>query len=150
MSLQSATLEAARQAGTARRNDAAGVVTGAPRAILRLEAAAVLIAAVACYAYRGGDWVLFALLFLVPDVSMLGYFAGRQVGALTYNVGHSYLGPAILSALGILAARHAAVDLALIWIAHIGFDRTLGYGLKYTAAFGHTHLGLKGKLSRQT
>ena len=30
---------------------------------------------------------------------------------------------------------------ALIWIAHIGLDRALGYGLKYATGFGDTHLG---------
>ena len=32
--------------------------------------------------------------------------------------------------------------IALIWLAHIGFDRAAGFGLKYTGAFGDTHLGL--------
>jgi len=31
--------------------------------------------------------------------------------------------------------------MALIWAAHIGFDRFLGYGLKYPVAFRVTHLG---------
>ena len=34
--------------------------------------------------------------------------------------------------------------LALIWAAHIGFDRALGYGLKYPSGFGDTHLGRIG------
>ena len=31
--------------------------------------------------------------------------------------------------------------LALIWLAHIGLDRLLGMGLKYSDRFTHTHLG---------
>jgi hypothetical protein len=31
--------------------------------------------------------------------------------------------------------------LCVIWVAHIGFDRLLGYGLKYPTAFKDTHLG---------
>ena len=34
---------------------------------------------------------------------------------------------------------------ALIWAAHIGFDRALGYGLKYPTSFGETHLGRIGR-----
>jgi hypothetical protein len=144
MSVQSATLDARRSAQISDRADGGGAVSGAPQMILRLEGAAVLIAAVTFYAYRSNDWPLFAVLFLVPDISILGYMAGRRVGAFTYNLGHSYLGPALLAAYGVLVSRYVAIDLALIWIAHIGFDRLLGYGLKYATAFGHTHLGLKG------
>jgi hypothetical protein len=31
--------------------------------------------------------------------------------------------------------------MALIWLAHIGMDRMLGYGLKYSGGFKDTHLG---------
>ncbi|MCS4316879.1 hypothetical protein M2407_001178 [Serratia sp. BIGb0234] len=34
---------------------------------------------------------------------------------------------------------------ALIWGAHIGFDRALGYGLKYASGFADTHLGGLGR-----
>jgi hypothetical protein len=125
---------------------AEGVVTAAPKAILRLEGAAVLAAASAAYAQVGTGWVLFALLFLVPDVSMLGYLIGRRFGAVTYNLGHSYILPVTLGALGVVLSQPLSVALSLIWVAHIGFDRMLGYGLKYTTAFGHTHLGVVGKL----
>ncbi len=32
------------------------------------------------------------------------------------------------------------VSLALVWFAHIGFDRMVGYGLKYPTDFFDTHL----------
>jgi hypothetical protein len=35
-------------------------------------------------------------------------------------------------------------QVPLIWIGHIGFDRVLGYGLKYPTAFRDTHLGQLG------
>ncbi len=122
-----------------------GCVTGAPRAILRLEGAVVLAVAAAAYARVGGGWPLFALLFLAPDLSMLGYLWGRKVGAVTYNLGHGYVLPACLGACGVLLSHSTLVALALIWAAHIGFDRLLGYGLKYAAGFGRTHLGAVGK-----
>jgi hypothetical protein len=41
-----------------------------------------------------------------------------------------------------------AGSVALIWLAHIGFDRALGYGLKYKAGFGFTHLGRIGPAAK--
>ena len=123
----------------------AGAVQGGVRQTLRLEAAALLAASLAAYAHLGGGWGLFALLFLVPDLSMLGYLAGPRIGALAYNAAHSYMTPVGLAALSLgLHAPHLA-PLALIWSAHIAFDRLLGYGLKYASAFGDTHLGRVGR-----
>lgn len=119
-----------------------GVVHGAPRLLLRLEGAAVLAAASVAYAQVGGGWGLFALLFLAPDLSMLGYLAGRRAGAAVYNLGHSYLAPGALGAAGLALELPMLMSIALIWVAHIGFDRAVGYGLKYATAFKHTHLGL--------
>lgn len=123
-------------------------LTGAPRLILRLEGGAALAAAAIAYAHVGSGWGLFALLFLVPDLAMLGYLAGPTVGAAAYNAGHSYLGPALIGLLARAGGPTILVSLALIWAAHIGFDRMLGYGLKYPTAFGHTHLGRVGKAAR--
>lgn len=121
----------------------ADAVTGVPRTWLRLEGAATLVVAGYLYA-RGGDaWWLFAALFLVPDLSFLGYLAGPRVGASAYNALHSYLVPLLLAA-GLLAMGRS-VAVPLVWIAHIGFDRMLGYGLKYPTAFHDTHLGRIGR-----
>jgi Domain of unknown function (DUF4260) len=123
---------------------AAGAVSGSPNAILRLEGLAALALAVLGFRWLGGSWLLFAELFLVPDVSMLGYLSGRRLGAAAYNIAHSYIGPALLGSLGAALVSPMATQVALIWAAHIGFDRVLGYGLKYPTAFGDTHLGLAG------
>ena len=116
-------------------------VQGTPRVLLRLEGLAVLVLAVIGYAKLGGHVGLFALCFLLPDLSMLGYLAGRRVGAASYNTAHSYLTPAVLALFGVLFTMPGLLLAAAIWAAHIGFDRALGYGLKYGTAFGHTHLG---------
>jgi hypothetical protein len=116
-------------------------LTGHPRALLRLEGLAMLAGAIAAYAVLGGGWGVFAALFLVPDLSLLGYLAGPRVGAHVYNAGHSLLGPAVLAPF--------APALAAIWVAHVGFDRALGYGLKYTSGFAATHLGRIGRLRRE-
>jgi hypothetical protein len=120
--------------------EAIGVVAGSAKAILRLEGAVVLAAASIAYAEIGRGWVMFALLFFVPDISMLGYLGGRKLGAAVYNVGHTYILPAALAAYGLFQSQPLALAVALIWIGHIGFDRLLGFGLKYETAFGHTHL----------
>lgn len=123
----------------------AAPVSGAPRAILRVEGGLVLASAVAAYAQQGGSWSLFFLLFLIPDLSMLGYLAGARIGAVSYNIAHSTILPLSIGLAGIGYAQPTLIDVALIWIAHIGLDRMLGYGLKYGSAFGHTHLGLLGR-----
>lgn len=103
--------------------------------MLHLEGGAVLIASLFVYHRYHGSWLLFALLFLAPDLSMAGYLAGVRVGAIAYNAIHTYLGPLVLAGYSVLTARHTPLLIALIWIAHIGFDRLLGFGLKYPTGF---------------
>lgn len=117
-----------------------GVVTGYQRYVLMLEGALVLIAASFAYARLGGGWLMFVLLFGVPDASMLGYLAGPKIGASIYNLGHSYVLPAALAAVGIWLGSQIYWLIALIWVAHIGLDRMFGIGLKYDTGFKDTHL----------
>ena len=111
-----------------------------PGSLLRLEGLAVAAAALVLYVHRDYGWVALVLLALAPDVSFLGYLAGPRVGALAYDVVHTYVGPVALGVAGVLGDSGLAVQLALIWLAHIGADRLLGYGLKYPTAFTDTHL----------
>ena len=111
-----------------------------PRTLLRLEGAAVLAGALGLYFDRGYGWLALALLVLAPDVSMLGYLAGPKVGARVYDLAHTEAWPVALGVAGVLADEKVAVQLALIWLAHIGVDRLLGYGLKYETGFKDTHL----------
>jgi len=110
-----------------------------PRLLLHLEGAAVLAVALFCYRQIHASWLLFGLLFLVPDLSMIGFAAGARVGAATYNLVHTEVLPVLL---GIAAWTYhpRVLAMALIWISHIGFDRLLGYGLKYPTHFKDTHL----------
>ena len=122
-----------------------GFVSGQVRVWLRLEGLAALVAATLLYARSEYSWVLFAALFLTPDVSLAAYAAGPRIGGFVYNALHSYFGPAVL-AIGLLVTdRPLAVPL--VWIAHIGFDRALGLGLKYESGFRDTHLGQIGRRS---
>ena len=127
---------------------AAGAATGGVRALLRLEGAALALACTVFYSYFEGSWTMFALLLLVPDLSFLGYLAGPRAGAATYNIAHAAILPMLLGIVGMVMPSALAMHLALIWSAHIGLDRALGYGLKYDAGFGFTHLGRIGKAAR--
>ena len=119
--------------------------TGTVRKILRLEGLTALVVSVAVYAYWGQHgWGLFALLFLLPDLSLLGYLRGPRVGAAVYNLAHTYVVPAVLGIAGVLWLG-LFFAIGLIWSAHIGLDRMIGYGLKLPTAFRETHLGPIGR-----
>ena len=123
----------------------AGAVTGGPKTLLRLEGLSLLAGLTLTYAVWGGSWWLYAILFLAPDLSFAGYLRGPRIGAIVYNAAHSTPAPVALMAAGFALASPLALSIAMIWLAHIGFDRALGYGLKYSAGFGFTHLGRIGK-----
>jgi len=111
-----------------------------PRTLLHLEGAVLFAAALALYIDSDFSLLALVLLFLVPDLSILGYAAGPRVGAACYDAVHTTAAPLVLGAIGLLSDGQVAVQVALIWLAHIGIDRALGYGLKYPAAFKGTHL----------
>jgi hypothetical protein len=120
-----------------------GATTGVVNLLLRFEGAALFVASLIGYAEVGAGWPRFVALFLLPDLAMLAYMAGPRIGAVAYNAAHSTLGPAALALLGWRAGLPALPATALVWTAHIGFDRLAGYGLKYAAGFHATHLGEK-------
>lgn len=124
---------------------ATGAATGGVRTLLRLEGAALAIACMVFYSYFEGSWWMFAVLLLVPDLSFAGYLAGPRAGAAAYNAAHAAILPMLLGIVGMVMPSALAMHLSLIWCAHIGLDRALGYGLKYDAGFGFTHLGRIGK-----
>ena len=111
-----------------------------PGLLLRIEGLTVGAAALALYFDGDHPWWLLVVLILAPDLAMLGYAAGVRLGAAAYDLAHTYVGPLVLGATGVLADVETCVALALIWAAHIGIDRLLGYGLKYPTGFKDTHL----------
>jgi len=111
-----------------------------PNAILRAEGAALFVAAVACYVYLHASGWLFAALILAPDLSALGYLAGPRVGSVIYNTIHTLILPMAVLALALLTHSDPALAVSLIWLAHIGIDRALGFGIKYPTVFPDTHL----------
>jgi Domain of unknown function (DUF4260) len=116
------------------------MLDGLPRVLLRIEGAALFIGAVVLYFHADSPWWLLLVLALAPDFSMLGYLAGPRVGAAAYDSVHTTLIPIALGVAGMLAESDTTVQIALIWLAHIGADRALGYGLKYPTHFKDTHL----------
>jgi hypothetical protein len=116
-----------------------------PIPIQRLEGAALLVAGIVVFEASGWSWWWFVALLLAVDVSMIGYAAGPRLGAATYNLGHALIGPVWLLVWWWIDPQAAVLALAAIWLAHIGMDRMLGYGLKYPDRFEHTHLGMIGK-----
>ena len=111
-----------------------------PTTLLRAEGLFVLVVSVMLYLHLGGSWWLIALLFFVPDLFMLGYAFNRKAGALVYNIGHTYTFAGVYFLLAFATKDLTWVSVGLIWTAHIGFDRMLGYGLKFSSGFKHTHL----------
>ncbi|AWI89966.1 DUF4260 domain-containing protein [Methylobacterium sp. DM1] len=122
-----------------------GDVSAAPRLLLRIEGASLLVCALAGYAWAGQSWWLLAALILLPDLSMIGYLAGPKIGAASYNAAHTTTVPLLLLTASWAFGSHMAAGLALIWLAHIGIDRAVGYGLKYVSGFNDTHLGALGR-----
>lgn len=128
-----------------------------PVAIQRIEsgAVAILLLATAVFLYQGWWWVPLAL-FLVFDLSMLGYVRSPRAGAVGYNLVHSYTVPAVLGLVALLALLASLQPLtwwtgliALSWAFHVAVDRALGYGIKLPDAFEHTHLGWIGNRGRE-
>jgi hypothetical protein len=118
------------------------VIDRFPRLLLHAEGAAVAVSAVALYFNADYAWWLLVVLALAPDLSMVGYLAGPRVGAVAYDAAHTYVLPAILAAVGVITESDTGVQLGLIWLTHIGVDRSIGYGLKYPTGFRDTHLQL--------
>jgi hypothetical protein len=129
-------------------SNAAGAVTGEVRALLRIEGLVLFCAAILFYGVSGASWWLFVVLFLAPDLSFAAYLAGTRLGAIGYNALHATIGPLLLGLVSLAMPWPMAGSVALIWLAHIGFDRALGYGLKYNAGFGFTHLGRIGPAAK--
>ncbi len=119
-----------------------------PIALLRLEGLAVLILSLFIYRQLALSWPLFWWTVLLPDLAFAAYLINPRIGAIAYNLTHAKLLPGLLAVAALTAHSPMLLALALIWFAHIGIDRLLGYGLKYPASFNNTHLGIIGKAHR--
>jgi hypothetical protein len=113
--------------------------------LLRLEGAAALLAGILLYQQTGADWLGFIVLLLLPDLSILGYARGPAIGAVIYNLVHTWALAGALLGVGFFLQLPIVFGAGAALLAHIGGDRLLGYGLKYPTAFRDTHLGRIGR-----
>lgn len=113
--------------------------------VQRMEGAALFVASTYAFYELGAPWIIYPVLLLAIDISMAGYLINNRIGAYVYNFGHSLVAPITLSVAGKIAGNRGMVILAVAWLAHIGLDRAMGYGLKHITGFKHTHLGKIGK-----
>jgi hypothetical protein len=128
--------------------DTTGIPPKSVTSLLRLDALAVAAVVMTAFALTGGNWWIFALLILAPDLAMVGLALGETTGARIYNWAHSYTLPIILGAAGYFGGPLWLLHVALIWAAHIAIDRAIGYGLKYPGNIHHTHLGVMGRAKK--
>lgn len=118
--------------------------------IVSLESVFVAVLVAVFYVSVGGyDWYWLILAFPIFDISMVGYAINTKMGAVTYNIGHSIIGPAILSTIYVFTDINWMLFVASLWLFHIFIDRALGYGLKHSTSFRHTHLGPIGKSKKK-
>lgn len=110
------------------------------RQIIQFEYAFAFFLTLFFYWHLDYSLILFFVLLLVPDITMIGYAMNTKIGAIIYNVGHSFLVPLVLLVISFMIVNALLLMISLIWLAHIFMDRALGYGLKYTDSFKHTHI----------
>lgn len=110
--------------------------------LLRLEELAQLALGIAALAYLPFEfsWWIWVLLFLSPDISMIGYIINTRIGAVTYNIFHHKATAIAVGLAGYLMGDELLMFAGSLLFAHSSFDRLLGYGLKYGDHFKHTHL----------
>jgi hypothetical protein len=122
-----------------------GSVKTWPRILLLAEGACLSGSSIWAYSRLGQSWWTFGALLLAPDLAMVGYAANTTAGAAFYNTLHTETPPILLLCTGLARKSNTATGLALCWLAHIGMDRMLGFGLKYGTSFNDTHLGKIGR-----
>ncbi len=122
------------------------------KTILKLEELGMFLGCIAVLYIQHVNWWWYLLLFLGPDISMLGYLAGDKIGAYCYNLFHHKGIAIIVFVLGLMiqvpgdiANKDWLINLGIILFGHSSMDRFFGYGLKYENGFKFTHLGEIGK-----
>ena len=107
-----------------------------PRWLLHLEGAAILFLTIILYAQGHFRWWLYAVLFLAPDLFMLGYLANARAGAAIYNLAHTLAAPLALLAIGLILFAPQVFPYGLIWLSHLSIWALLGNNIE------HLHKGM--------
>jgi len=110
-----------------------------PRLLLHLEGVALLAAALVLYANQGFSWWTFAWMLLLPDIPLFLYPINQRIGSVAYNLVHTIIVPIAVGLFSLLNGSELGLQIALIWLAHIGMDHAVGYGFKYLGNMKETH-----------
>lgn len=113
--------------------------------LVKLEEFFLLLLSLFLFSQSDLSWGWFALLFLTPDLSMIGYLINPRFGAWIYNLIHHRGMGASLYIFGVLLSNSTLIFIGILLFAHSSFDRVFGYGLKHEDSFQNTHLGKIGK-----
>lgn len=113
--------------------------------LLRLEELLLMAFSIFLFLQLDYSFWLYALLFLTPDLSMIGYLVNPRLGSWTYNLIHHKGTAVALYVLGYLLSIPWLMFAGTLLLGHSSFDRVFGYGLKYPDAFQNTHLGKIGR-----
>ncbi|HEY0964688.1 MAG TPA: DUF4260 domain-containing protein, partial [Candidatus Paceibacterota bacterium] len=102
---------------------------------LQLECLALFVLSLGLFVQLPFSWWWYPVLFLLPDIGMVGYLASPRIGALTYNLTHHYAVAMILMGGGMVLDVPILMLGGVVVLGHSAFDRLLGYGLKYPDSF---------------
>src|SRR5690625_5571126 len=78
--------------------------------ILHLEGLAVFVFCLYFYWLNDLSWLLFFLLLLTPDLSMVGYVFNNEFGARLYNLFHTYMVSLAVIFLGMFLSNATFLD----------------------------------------
>jgi len=117
--------------------------------ILKLEEVAIFLLCIFLFSKLDFAWWWFPAFLFLPDIGMVGYLIDPKTGALTYNLLHHRLVASLVTMYALTYGNAYWQFAGIILFAHISFDRSLGYGLKYNDGFNNTHLGAIGKKQEQ-
>lgn len=120
-----------------------------PITLRRTEAFLTFCLGLWLYSQSGYSWLVFIMLFFLPDVGSVGYLKNHKLGSTLYNLTHWLLWPLALGTYGLITNHDTAKMIAIIWITHICFDRMLGWGFKTGGSFYETGMGLKKAVGRK-
>ncbi len=112
---------------------------------LKFEELAMFFLGIFGFYYLDFVWWWFLILFMTPDLGMIGYVFGNKTGAIVYNLFHHKGIAIIIWFIGLSLQNEVLQLIGVILFSHSAFDRILGYGLKYERGFKFTHLGEIGK-----
>lgn len=110
----------------------------------KLEGLVIFAISTVAFYLAGGHFLLYIPLLLSFDVSMIGYLLGPRLGSFVYNLVHNYAVALLALSAFYWIDTSLLLQVGILWVAHVGMDRALGYGLKSAASFKETHLGKIG------